>query len=151
MRRLGIAVLLVWIGGDARADDSLQNWLVGPVIGVQLGGHPKSTLVIGIEGGGGFGPERITLGFEHRDTVEVGYIELDPWYIVGGTLGIGVDSTGKTVPVLGVWEGLPLAAGNQSCSSWHQEITISGGYRYTGAHELYVTMKAGYMEGDVCF
>ena len=49
-----------------------------------------------------------------------------------------------------MWEGLPLT-GNPSCTSWHQEITISGGYRYTGAHELYVTMKAGWMEGDVCF
>jgi hypothetical protein len=149
MRILAIAVTLVWIGGEARADDSLQNWLIGPVLGYRFGGQPASRLVIGVEGGGGWGPERFNLGFEHRDTTDVGYIEIDPWYIVGGSFGFGIDNKGDTVPVLGVWEGVPLTTGGP-CSGWHTEITLAGGYRYTGVHELYVTLKAGWMDGQFC-
>jgi hypothetical protein len=147
--RTVIVILLTLVSGRAHADG--DTWLIGPVIGVQLGGQPQSRLVIGVEGGGGVGPERINLGFEHRDTKEVGYIELDPWYVVGGTLGIGVDSDANAVPILGLWEGLPITSIDGSCNVWHPEITIAGGYRYTGAHELYLTMKAGMMNGNVCF
>ena len=56
----------------------------------------------------------------------------------------------KIAPVLGIWEGLPLD-NHGGCSGWHDQITISGGYRYTGVHELYLTIKAGMMNGNVCF
>jgi hypothetical protein len=148
-----VAVVLMVASTSAHAGNDLANWLVGPVIGVQISG--RGGVVLGIEGGGGYGPERFNLGFEHRyavdhGTVEMGYIEVDPWYILGGTAGIGVQSDGKVEPVLGVWEGLPLSESNVPCSGWHTQVTISGGYRYTGAHELYLTVKAGYMDGKFC-
>jgi hypothetical protein len=149
--RAAIVVIGLLVGGTANAGGSnLANWLVGPVVGVRLGG--KGGLVLGFEGGGGYGPERVNLGFEHRpDDTTMGYIEVDPWYIVGGTLGFGVQNDGKVQPVLGFWEGLPLAASSTACDGWRRIITISGGYRYTGVHELYLSLKAGWMDGDVCF
>jgi hypothetical protein len=130
------------------AADDLANWLIGPVFGLRLDGPGGGT--IGLEGGYGFGPERLNLGFEYRAQKAFYYAEVDPWYILGGTLGVGVDEDGKSSPVLGVWEGLPLTTGG-SCSGWHNQVTIAGGYRYTGVHELYLTVKAGMMDGNVCF
>lgn len=147
MRAGIIALCLVW-SGTASAGDNLANWLAGPVVGVVLGGHGGG--VIGVEGGGGYGPERFNLGFEHRGNIEMAYVEVDPWYLVGGTFGIGVQSDGETKPVLGVWEGLPLQLGT-GCTGWRQVLVISGGYRYTGVHELYASIKAGWMDGTVCF
>lgn len=149
MRLVVVVLALVVAAPPAHAGNNLASWLVGPVLGVRLGGGPGSHLVIGFEGGGGYGPERFNLGFEHREGKDVGYVEIDPWYIVGGTLGIGLDSDGKAVPVLGVWEGMPLNSG--PCDGWHDQLTISGGYRYTGVHEMYVTVKAGRMDGSFCF
>ena len=148
--RAAIVVLGLLVCGTANADSNLANWLLGPVVGVQLGG--KGGLVLGFEGGGGYGPERFNLGFEHRpDNTSMGYIEVDPWYIVGGTLGFGVQDNGKVQPVLGLWEGLPLAQSSTSCDGWRRVITISGGYRWTGVHDLYLSLKAGWMDGEVCF
>ena len=132
----------------ARAGDQ-ENFLIGPLFGFVLGG--KGGAVFGIEGGAGVGPERVNLGYSHRQDKGLFYIELDPWLYVGGTLGIGVEDDGKTFhPVLGVWEGYPVIQPT-SCSDWGNTVTIAGGYRYTGVHELYVTIKAGQMQGRFCF
>ena len=32
-----------------------------------------------------------------------------------------------------------------------EQLTLAGGYRYAGRHELYFTLKAGRMDGSVCF
>lgn len=132
-----------------RAD--LANVLIGPVLGVRLGGPPGDRAIIGFEGGGGYGPERGNAGYEHRLDKDFFYVELDPWYLLGGTVGFGIDGDGNTSPVLGVWEGVPLSAGQQSCTDWNRTITLAGGYRYTGVHELYVTVKAGCLHGIICF
>jgi len=147
--RAAIVVLALLCCRAASAGDSLENWLAGPVVGVKLG--PHGGLVIGVEGGGGVGPERFNLGFEHRDDHDVGYIEVDPWYLVGGTFGIGVQDDGKVKPVLGAWEAVPLAISGTGCDGWRQVIVLSGGYRYTGVHELYLSLKAGWMDGTICF
>lgn len=149
MRAAIVVLSLLWCG-TANAGNNLANWLFGPVVGVQLGG--KGGIVLGVEGGGGYGPERFNLGFEHRaGDIDMGYIEVDPWYIVGGTFGFGVQNDGKVQPVLGFWEGLPVAESSTACDGWRRVITISGGYRYTGVHELYLSLKAGWMDGAVCF
>jgi hypothetical protein len=151
--RLALLVLVL-LSNVARADDGdLANVLVGPVIGVRLsGGEPGSSpLVVGLEGGVGYGPERVNVGFEHRSDHDFTYVEFDPWYIVGGSFGFGVDDNGDTHGVVGVWEGLPIIGNNASCNGWHTSVTIAGGYRYTGVHELYLTAKAGQMRGNVCF
>jgi len=148
MRTLLVVLALTW-SGTASAGDSLANWLFGPVFGVVLGSHGGG--MVGIEGGGGWGPERFNLGFEHRGNIEMGYLEVDPWYIVGGTFGFGVQSDGKPQPVLGAWEGLPLYSSSTACTGWRQVLVLSGGYRYTGVHELYLSIKAGWMDGTICF
>lgn len=132
--------------------DDLANWLVGPVVGIRLGharGASGSVAIVGLEGGVGYGPERINLGFEHRSDHDFGYIEIDPWYFFGGTLGFGINDDGNVDGVAGIWEGIPLS-NFKSCTDWHPQLTLSGGYRYTGVHELYLTIKAGEMHGNVC-
>jgi hypothetical protein len=153
MRALAIlaVVLAVALAPRSAAAGDLENWLVGPVLGVRLGSGAGSPLVLGIEGGYGLGPERLNLGFEHRSEKLFFYGELDPWYLIGGSIGFGVDEDGNAHPVLGVWEGLPLSGTDAPCSGWHSQVTVSGGYRYTGVHELYVSIKAGAMNGTFCF
>ncbi|HEU0031374.1 MAG TPA: hypothetical protein VFQ53_12125 [Kofleriaceae bacterium] len=136
-----VVTMLAAFAGTARADD--MNYLVGPVLGLRLGGPPGERGIIGIEGGVGYGPERINLGFTRRLDKTFGYVEIDPWYIAGFSFGAGVDSDGVAHGVIGVWEGLPLRYPSCGEDGWESVITIAGGYRYTGVHELYLTVKAG--------
>jgi hypothetical protein len=147
---LAVVMIVAW-PSSARADDDLLNFTIGPVFALRLSGPEGSKGVIGIEGGVGYGPERINIGFEHRSDHDVGYVEFDPWYIIGGTLGVAINDENEASGVFGVWEGLPIAGFEGSCSGWHNIATIAGGYRYTGVHELFVTLKAGRMNGNVCF
>ena len=141
-----VIALVVASSTRAEADPGFKNALIGPVFGIRLGGHAGPRAVFGVEGGVGLGPERVNLGFEHRDGKVLAYAELDPWYLVGFSLGLGIDSDGEPAPVLGVWEGLPIRlpeCGSVSDLAYASTMTIAGGYRYTGVHELYVTIKAG--------
>ncbi|NVB76900.1 MAG: hypothetical protein HOV81_00765 [Kofleriaceae bacterium] len=147
-----IVVMLLCTCGIARAEGrategTLHNFLIGPVLGVRLGGPPGSRMILGVEGGAGIGPERINVGFEHRLDKGFLYVELDPWWVIGGSLGVGTDTDGEVFPVLGVWEGGPISTGKGECFDWNTTITLAAGYRYTGVHELYVTVKAGTMDG----
>lgn len=150
-----LAAVMATAPRPARADLDLRNALIGPLIGVRLGSAPGPRGVFGIEGGLGFGPERINVGIEHRSGTSFSYIELDPWFVVGGSLGVGVDGEGVVRPVLGAWEGVPLEL-NRRCGPDRQAqdakealLTFAVGYRYTGTHELYVTVKAG-ISGNLC-
>ena len=147
MRLLCCLLAMTALEPVAHAD--VANYLVGPVLGIRLGGPPGDRLIVGVEGGVGVGPERINLGFTNRLDKMFYYVEIDPWYIVGATLGVGIDSDGKASGVVGVWEGLPLVFPNCEGSGYFRAVTISGGYRYTGVHELYLTPKAGVSE-DIC-
>lgn len=137
----------------AHADYEGTNLMIGPVFGIRLGGsstQPRS--IFGVEGGVGWGPERLNLGFTRRLDKTFGYIELDPWWVVGASLGVGIDSDGKASPVLGIWEGVPVRYPGCGDTGWQTVITISVGYRYTGVHELYIAPKAGSTyEGEFCF
>jgi hypothetical protein len=137
-----IALLLVSL---SRAEADGVNILVGPVFGLQFGGTSDSHSVFGIEGGAGLGPERVNLGLEYRDRKTFGYVELDPWLWLGVSLGAGVDSDGNFHPVGGVWEGVPLKFPDCKASStqFAPAVTLSAGYRYTGVHEIYLSLKAG--------
>lgn len=144
MRIFPIAVVLV-LGSSGRANADGQNALIGPIIGVKFGGPPGPRGVFGIEGGVGLGPERVNVGFEHRAGKGFGYIELDPWLLIGASLGVGLETDGTIQPVLGLWEGVPVVAPSCDDFSTHYQptITFALGYRYTGVHELYVSIKAG--------
>jgi hypothetical protein len=152
--RWWVVVAALGLPSVAHAEDGdLTNFTVGPVLGVRIsGGEPgTSPLIIGLEGGAGYGPERVNIGFEHRSDHDFGYIEIDPWYLIGGSFGFGVNENGDTNAVLGFWEGLPVMGNDAGCNDWHSTVTVSGGYRYTGVHELYLSVKAGTMHGNVCF
>src|ERR1043165_1755440 len=141
MRLVMLVVLALGVlSSPARADDGdLLNYSIGPLLGIKLSG-PGDWPIIGIEGGVGYGPERINVGFEHRSDHDAGYLEFDPWYIVGGSFGFAVDDENKTHGLAGIWEGVPVAAFNGGCNDWQNMVTLSGGYRYTGVHELFVTI-----------
>ncbi len=136
--------VLAAVPSTARADEE-WNWLVGPLVGVRLGGPKEGTrAVYGVEGGAGLGPERINAGASRRLDETFAYVELDPWYVIGATLGFGgVLETGKTYPVLGVWEGIPVKYPSCEGPGLHPTVTLAGGYRWTGVHEIYITAKAG--------
>ena len=144
VRVLMIAIALL-VGSSTRADADGVNVLAGPILGLQFGGATDSHSVFGIEGGVGLGPERVNLGFEYRDRKAFGYVEIDPWYIFGISLGAGIDSAGALHPVGGVWEGIPLKFPDckETNSRFQTTVTLSAGYRYTGVHEIYFSVKAG--------
>lgn len=151
-----VLVIALCLPNLARAEDGdLTNFTIGPVLGVRIGGGDPNTspLIVGIEGGAGYGPERVNLGFEHRSDHDLAYVEFDPWYLLGGTFGFGVNEEGKVNGVIGFWEGVPvIGMGNDvPCNGWHPTVVVSGGYRYTGVHELYASVKAGTMNGNICF
>jgi len=150
MQRAIFALALVAaVPAPARADNDLHNFLIGPVFGVRLSGPSGGDFgVLGVEGGIGWGPERINLGFVHRAGRELYYVELDPWLWLGGSFGLGVDSEGESHGIIGVWEGLPVAGRflhSHACpfGDYESAVTIAAGLRYTGVLELYATIKAG--------
>lgn len=126
------------------------NWMAGPIFGIQLSG--SSGVLVGVEGGAGCGPERVNVGLEYRAGVGFGYVELDPWLLLGASLGIGVDSNHDVQPIVGLWEGIPTSLGGSCGSTENQSITtISFGYRFTGVHELYLAIKAGTTQALACW
>jgi hypothetical protein len=135
--------------GMARAEPAdATNWMIGPLLGLRLGGADDvRRSILGVEGGGGWGPERLNVGVTRRLGKTFTYVELAPWYVAGLSLGAGIDSDGKTHPVIGVWEGLPLRYPACGDDGWQPVITLSAGYRYTGVHELYVAPKVGTIYG----
>ncbi|HTJ44780.1 MAG TPA: hypothetical protein VL463_21890 [Kofleriaceae bacterium] len=145
--RLPLIVIVLLAGSVARADDG-TNYLVGPVLGYTFGGKTGGGASYGAEGGMGFGPERVNVGYAFRDQESFGYVELDPWFFVGGSLGVGVDDDGEAHAVLGAWEGLPILVGGCQTNPNEQRpaVTIAVGWRWTGVHELYATVKAGFSE-----
>lgn len=127
------------------------NVMVGPILGLRLGGPSGSRAILGIEGGAGWGPERVNAGFTRRLDTSFLYVELSPWLYVGASLGVGVDSDERVFPVLGLWEGLPITYPDCGDKGWQPVVTISAGYRYTGVHELYLAPKAGTIfDGGIC-
>jgi hypothetical protein len=144
MRVLMIAIALLVVS-SARAGADGKNVLFGPIIGLQFGGSSDSHSVFGIEGGAGIGPERANVGLERRDGKTFGYVELDPWLFLGVSLGAGIDSNGELHPVGGVWEGVPIKfpSCHESTTHYSATVTLSAGYRYTGVHEIYLSVKAG--------
>jgi hypothetical protein len=146
------AAIVAATAGNAHADLEEMNYLAGPVIGFSFGNRSGTGGgLLGLEAGAGWGPERVNIGIEHRDDESFGYLELDPWYVVGASLGLGVGSETGPQPVLGLWEGIPLT--DNLCRGEDDRITmftIAAGYRFTGVHEFYITPKVG-TGPSICF
>jgi hypothetical protein len=141
--RMNLAVLVI-VGWStvAAADGTDRNVMGGPILGIsraEAGWHFQ----LGVEGGVGIGPERLNLGFERRASKLFAYAELDPWLLVGASLGAGVDEDGQIQPVLGIWEGVPLRQYPCGNGRWRFIASFSVGVRYTGAWEVYAAPKAG--------
>jgi hypothetical protein len=106
-------------------------------------------VLLGFEAGVGLGPERINFGGTGRSGERFYYVEVDPWWGMGASIGAGVGPRGGGHPVLGIWEGIPLISPDCGRSSpW--TLTFSAGYRYTGVHELYLAPKVGIMGSGFC-
>lgn len=123
------------------------NVLVGPMLGFRFGSAHGPRVIVGAEGGVGWGPERANLGIEWRydqgSWKALAYAVLEPWFFLGVTMGLGVDVNGVR-PVVGLWEGLGLAL---DCDEWSPTVSIAIGYRYSGVPEIYLTPKVGVARG----
>lgn len=142
--KLAIAVMLA-ATSIARADSGEdENFLVGPVLGIGFSRASGATPLFGIEGGGGIAAERANVGLEYRTNTLIAYVELDPWFVVGGSLGVAFERNNDVHPVIGLWEGYPLAV-SAPCGNrkWAFLATFSAGIRYTGSWEVYVAPKVG--------
>jgi len=148
MRNHALVVVMMVAGtahADLCSDANGRNILVGPILGWKPGG--KSGLIVGVEGGVGCGTMRLNAGFEYRDHKGLTYVEFDPWFLLGASFGLGVDTDGELTGIIGTWEAVPLVY--QTCRHDTQTIAmLSFGYRYTGVHELYISVKAGELAGD---
>ena len=147
---LAVAVIITSVT-SARADlcneHTSRTILAGPVVGLLRGKHAGP--VVGFEGGVGCGPMRLDLGFEHRDHKGLGYVALDAWHGLGATFGLGLDTGGVIQGIGGVWEGVPTHF--PTCRPDNQTaVLFSFGYRFTGVHELFVSLKAGRIERASC-
>jgi len=138
---------------DAQADGYELNYLAGPIFGITVGNRSgEAGGLIGLEAGAGWGPERVNIGAVRRDDENFGYLELDPWYVVGASFGLGVGSETGPHSVVGLWEGIPLNP-DDLCKGDDDRVTmftIAAGYRYTGLHEFYLTPKVG-TGPSICF
>jgi YHS domain-containing protein len=150
--KLVLGALLTTLAPTAAwADDDGTNVMIGPVLGLRLREPAGGRAILGVEGGGGWGPERINLGVTRRLGRTFSYLELSPWLYVGASLGVGVDSAGEIHGVIGLWEGLPLVYPECGDHGWQPVVTLSVGYRYTGVHELYAAPKLGWInDGAIC-
>lgn len=151
MRSLAIAVLVLAATpayAEDSGDDPVFNALIGPVLALHWGGGHPTGLAAGLEGGVGWAPWlRINLGFEQRGDGPFFYGEVDPWFLIGATVGYGRDGSGRADGTIGLWEGVPLAAPNNCHGGLGGAASLAVGYRYSGVHEVYVTVKGGVSEG----
>ena len=142
--RIIVAVLAImaWTNLAEASHGNDGNIMAGPILG--LSHAPDGwRLQLGVEGGVGAGPERLNAGFEQRAGKLFTYLELDPWLLLGGSFGVGVDEDGDVHPVLGIWEGTPLRSYPCGNGSWIFMASLSVGIRYSGAWEIYAAPKAG--------
>src|SRR5579872_6748680 len=88
------------------------------------------------------------LGLEHLT-----YAAWEPWFLLGATAGLVKVSSERTLaPMLGIWEAAPLVTGGQPgtflprCSPC-LTLSIAVGWRWSGASDIYLTPKIGFIDG----
>ena len=82
---------------------------LGPTVGISWGTGVPLHLIIGGEAGFGFNPLLYgNAGVTYRNHELFSYVELDGWYLVGATLGVGYGTFSEWQAVAGIWEALPL-------------------------------------------
>ncbi len=145
---LGATLATLATARPTRADGD-ASYLIGPLLGVSWGGkHVRQpSLLIGLEGGTSLHPFLpVNAGVSYRRHEAFLYGELDPWLYLGATIGVGYGTTSGAQPVLGVWS--PVGCRNSGPEgSGRVAMTLTVGYRWTGAHELYLAPKVGTLWG----
>jgi hypothetical protein len=132
----------------AHAEKDPESTLIGPVFGLTWGRGRLLHATLGGEAGFTIAPlVSVNAGVTWRDQELFAYGELDGWFVVGATAGVGYGTRSEWSPVVGVWELAPLGI-DDGCQR-ETGFVISAGYRWTGLHELYVAPKYGEVEG-VC-
>jgi hypothetical protein len=147
-----VALLALTSPPAARAEPEFPtSKLIGPLFGIAWGPKHRAHLTGGIEGGIGIDELLVfNVGSTWRGDELFSYVELDGWYLVGGTVGVGHGTRDGWQPVVGVWEPLPYFEEVDPGCDDAELIVFSVGYRYTGLHEVYVTGKYG-DEWTPCF
>lgn len=135
---------------------------LGPVFGITTEG----SLSLGWELGGSYrGPlAHASLGGSYQlkregnDPAYYHYLVLEPWFVVGGTIGAGLTDTREVRFVYGLWEGYtadlddPLLTGGvkyvDDDTRFHWVFSLSIGWRGAGDTQLfYVTPKVWRLKG----
>jgi hypothetical protein len=152
----------LWLVPSARADLYDYDLAAGPVIAMRDDGG----LALGWELGGAFGHDlasrvlsRVNVGGSYalfgtsnrgaEDLSVVHYVVWEPWFIVGGTLGVAIDKGARVHPAFGAWEGFPIPLSTDdeidSRSPHRIFLSIAFGFRWWGTdvNEFYLTPKIG--------
>jgi hypothetical protein len=109
-------------------------WQYAPLLRFSLGGSYRVT-----------GGDRRTLAYAH-------YLAFEPWFYIGGTLGLAADDRGDARGVYGLWEAAPMALGDRRIFSSGDQllwaVSLSIGWRGFGStHQIYLSPKLWRMRG----
>ena len=159
-----VAALFVslWLAPSARADIYDYNLAAGPVVAIR----DDRGLALGWELGAAFGRGLVSNALTHvnvggsyallgtsnegaEDLSVVHYLVWEPWFIVGGTLGVAIDTGARFHPAFGVWEGLLVELSTDEEVDPYAPhrifLSFAFGFRWWGTEvsELYFTPKIG--------
>lgn len=140
------SAIMVLLHARAASAQSPLNTSGGPQLAWSWG--KASGVSWGWEVGVGYGPQRLNVGQVRGERDALSYAVAEPYTLyIGGTLGMGYTRTNGLVAVFGLWEGLPVVYPDNCQSDRRTEcgflFTVALGYRYFGAHQIYLTPKAG--------
>jgi len=132
----------------------------GASIGWEAGGGPMWTAYSGYEATPSLASllARFNAGVSWRPTSQgsqgherITYAVWEPWFLLGGTLGVAHSSEGSSVgPMFGVWEAAPYILGSpirrnplSTCSPCYT-VSLAFGWRWSsGTGEFYLAPKFG--------
>jgi hypothetical protein len=171
MRRIVLVFAIGCIAGCGG-----QQIAAGPVIGYvrgrgfsagwEAGGgpmHTKSSYQLQVEtyelflrasGGMSWRPGPVGSAEHERIT----YLAWEPWFVVGGTMGLYHSSaSAKVGGLVGAWEAAPWVIGARGhapvsdythCSPCYT-VSLALGWRWSGASEFYLAPKLGILNGTL--
>lgn len=153
MRSLGAAAVILVVALGATGSARAQTVGAGPM----LGWVEDEGLSVGWEISGTWGIPLLhaSVGGSYRleapgGTRAVHYLAWEPWFVIGGTLGVAIDDDGVATGAIGAWEAGPIwihELRDQRASEAVPAIavTLAIGWRLmAGRHEIYVTPKLLY-------
>jgi hypothetical protein len=150
-QQMAAGPVIGWVSGRGRS----IGWEAGggPMSAREAGGDPVVTtasLFTHFNVGMSWRPPR--LGGDSRERVV--YAVWEPWFLLGGTLGLRESSSDGVRPLVGAWEAVPFvfgAGGRRSfplttCSPC-ATLSLAFGWRFDGGGEFYLAPKVGLLNG----